>query len=49
MQQSPAIDQAAYSAMKTTMGEIFISVIDAFLDYVPTQITSLDTAIQQAD
>lgn len=49
MEQSPAIDQAAYSAMKTTMGEIFTSVIDAFLDYVPTQMAGLDAAIQQAD
>ena len=49
MQQSPAIDQTAYNAMKTTMGEIFTSVIDAFLDYVPTQIAALDTAIQQTD
>jgi HPt (histidine-containing phosphotransfer) domain-containing protein len=49
MQQHPAIDPAAYAAMKTTMGEIFPAVIDAFLDYVPQQITQLDTAIQQAD
>lgn len=49
MEQHPAIDQAAYAAMKTTMGEMFVAVIDAFLDYVPTQIAELDTAIQQAD
>jgi HPt (histidine-containing phosphotransfer) domain-containing protein len=49
MEQHPAIDQAAYAAMKTSMGEIFTAVIDAFLDYLPTQIAGLDTAIQQAD
>ena len=49
MEQHPAVDQAAYAAMKTTMGEIFTSVIDAFLDYVPTQMAGLDAAIQQAD
>lgn len=47
--QAPAIDSAAYAAMKNTMGDIFPDVIATFLDYVPQQIHKLDTAIKQAD
>jgi len=49
MDQNPAIDQAAYAAMKSTMGEIFASVVDTFLDYLPTQIARLEAAIEQSD
>ncbi len=47
--QAAAIDPAAYSAMKTTVGEIFSDVIDAFLGYVPGQIDQLDHAIEAAN
>lgn len=45
----PALDIAAYTAMKDTMGEIFSDVVQAFLAYLPPQIDKLGAAINQAD
>ena len=46
---NPAIDPAAYSAVKDAMGEIFVELIQTFQEYVPTQISKLGMAIAQAD
>lgn len=45
----PAMDAAAYAAMKNTMGEIFRDVVETFLDYVPQQLDKLGAAIAQTN
>jgi HPt (histidine-containing phosphotransfer) domain-containing protein len=47
--EDPAIDDEAFAAMKSAMGEIFAEVIETFLNYIPGQIDQLGAAIVAGD